>query len=262
LIQIVWEQGWELWELVNFLRENGALRSGAFYRGQRDSSWGLVPALYRREVAIHGEISLEERYLLAENRMLVHFIDRGALLLPDYARNPVRDRIIAQHYGVPTQLLDWTLDPLVGIFFATQEGSVASSGAVYFIRPLREFIGTDSIAFPYIGPVVAIRPPFIDERVKMQKSIFTLQSFGGGERFIPLDSRELKYSGKNEATDQRDQVEFIGRIVIPADKKRQLRFQLLQLGVDSSLLFPGLQGIGERIAEYAELQNYGGSFLE
>lgn len=261
MIETVWEEGWHLWDLISHFNKIGGLTSSLIYRGQRDASWGLLPGLYRREVNIFGSISLEDRYLLAEQRMLDHFFERAYLLLPGFSRGPIVDRIVAQHYGVPTQLLDWTIDPFIAMFFACQETGASSDGAIFYIQPLRSLLVQNPINLPFKGKITLLRPPILDERIKMQKSVFTLQSFGSEADFVPVDSRLLKFSAPSEGTDQRDEVGKIGKIVIPSSKKRQIRFQLLQLGVDSSLLFPGLQGIGERIADYAEIQSYGGSFL-
>jgi hypothetical protein len=132
-----WKEGWQLWDLVAHLSKIGALNSGNLFRGQTDADWGLVPALYRREVRIYSESATKaELYLIAEQRMLESFFDRAAMLLPNFQRGPLMDRFIAQHYGVPTQLLDWTIDPFIGLYFAVRGGNPSSNSALFYLNPL------------------------------------------------------------------------------------------------------------------------------
>jgi hypothetical protein len=186
--------------------------------------------------------------MFAENDMIDYFFSRGHLLLPQFERSDLLDRIIAQHYGVPTQLLDWTLDPLIGLYFAVEEWEGAGDAALFYIKPKRTN-RAEKISLPHKGKISRIIPPVIDERVRAQKSVFTLQNFGAAENFTPLDDRALL---ENEVSD-------FGKVVIPSSRKGQIFGQLMEIGVDRAQLFPGLQGIGERIASQAHLKRYGGS---
>lgn len=255
-----WKKGWQLWDLISHLKESGVVGPTNLYRGQSNAEWGLTPALYRREVNIFSDqLSKAELYLRAEEAMLRAFFDQAALLLPNFQRTPFVDRFVAQHYGVPTQLLDWTLDPLIALFFAVSGRDAEKDCALFFIQPLsRVWSDRTDVKLPWEGKIAALKPPVLDDRIRTQKSYFTVQSFQGEETFLPLDQRELKVSKKNEGTRGSDEVSAFGKVVIPADRKQQVLFQLLQLGIDSSLVYPGLQGIGQRIADIADTQKYGG----
>ncbi|MCI2393816.1 FRG domain-containing protein [Aliiroseovarius sp. N1F302] len=254
-----WENGWQLWDLISHLKDSAVVGPTNLYRGQSDAEWGLTPALYRREVHIFSEqLSKAELYLRAEEAMLRAFFDQGALLLPDFQRAPFIDRFVAQHYGVPTQLLDWTLDPLIALFFAVS-GDPEKDCALFYMQPLsRVWSDRTNIKLPWDGKIAALKPPVLDDRIRTQKSFFTVQSFQGADTFLPLDQRALKVSKKNEGTHPNDEVSTFGKVIVPARRKQQVLFQLLQLGIDSSLVYPGLQGIGQRIADIANIQKYGG----
>jgi hypothetical protein len=233
------------------------------YRGQSDATWGLVPSLYRRGINIFSDnLTAPELYLVAEQKMLTAFFDRAAFLLPNFQRGPLVDRIIAQHFGVPTQLLDWTIDPFIALFFAVNGEDQSKDAAFYYFQPRRGLKSANQkIDLPWEGQITKLIPPYLDERIKAQKSVFTLQSFGDAPSFVPLDERELRVSHEQGATHPDDQVLTAGKIIIPADRRQQIKFQLAIMGVDASLIFPGLEGIGRRIADVASMQSYGGDLV-
>jgi hypothetical protein len=74
-----------------------------YFRGQV-CDWSLRPSLARESVTEQERTKESECF------------ERLAEILPKV--NDWERATIAQHYGVPTRLLDWSENPLVGLYFA------------------------------------------------------------------------------------------------------------------------------------------------
>lgn len=165
----------------------GAYRN--FFRGQQNAMWPLTPALYRLRETYVAAGSREAEYNIFEEQAIERFFNEGLPYLPPIPRSYSNDRILAQHFGVPTRLLDWSRDPLVALFFAVQESEDVSDGAVFCVAPSAAYRPEDVHANGQ-HQVVELVPPAIDRRIPAQKSVFTHQPYGpANEPYVPLDQR-------------------------------------------------------------------------
>lgn len=118
---------------------------GTLYRGHADKNWILQPAAFRP-----GNKGITSRESLRA------WARAAARIASPAPRNDIEWLVLAQHYGVPTNLLDWTESPLVALFFACYS-QVGSDGCVWQVRT-----GSAFIPFHYHETV----DPFRREREK------------------------------------------------------------------------------------------------
>jgi hypothetical protein len=87
-----------------------------WYRGHSSASYELKPELYR---AKFSEIS----YPPAEYNMLMEFVHRSPAFVDSVpSRDDTWDWVAtARHHGLPSRLMDWSLSPMTGLFFALEK---------------------------------------------------------------------------------------------------------------------------------------------
>lgn len=215
------------------------------FRGQGSDQWKLLPGLYRRANVPVGAETLEAAFGFFEQQCISRFFAEGLPYLPSLPRSFSNDRIIAQHFGVPTRLLDWTTDPLVATFFAVERWDNAFDAAIFMILPDGQYL-PEQVNYAPQHNVVAVTPPAIDRRIPAQKSVFTFHPFGDPNTpFEPLDERS---DMGNQVTIDGGLTRGFAKIVIPRYMKSHLLRDLLQAGIDRRNLFPGLDGVGSDIA--------------
>jgi FRG domain len=170
---------------------------------------------------------------------------------------------LAQHWGLPTRLLDWTYSPFVALHFATADLTLMNRDgaivAVNFVEAnrllparLRRILdreGSETVTaemmsrFGGLGEfdrlqrqpfVVFLEPPSLDERIANQFALFSLMSSATASLENWLRARPR----------------LAERILIPARLKWEIRDKLDQANINERVLLPGLEGLSRWLTRY------------
>ena len=251
---------------------NNPAMSSFLYRGISNSSFKLLPSVFREvEYDDNGLLIKNSRYLewASELQLLRAFIHEASGYLTIPATDLAKWAEYAQHYGVPTRFLDWSLNPLVALYFACKVNP-GTEGAVWLLheRNYEHFIsrhlepsniktkyelitellsGDSNFEFP-----ILYSPYYVDARMSSQKSFFLVWGTKK-EAFEDILADEHLYMDLPENDDGNrfygleQNANSLFRFLIYPDRKQPLLHELDTVGINEKTLFPGLEGIGRYI---------------
>jgi hypothetical protein len=211
--------------LTDVLRRVSKQEKGKWlYRGHSDAGWELKCGLDRKECISHwGKLSRLEY----EHHVLNQFKLRAIPYLKMIPQTDWEWLVLAQHYGLPTRLLDWTTNPLIAVFFALRDVRDGNDAAIIAYKH-----NNPPVSFREIGPfeidkIELFEPPHIGERVAAQHSVFTA---------------EPSLNELDDSTGREIEMWFV-----PSKFAGKIRIELEKFGITESSLFPGLDSIAMEV---------------
>lgn len=226
----------------------GRFRSRYAFRGLSDVSYRLETTLMR----MGGDYVTLERHLM---RNFIKYAHRN-MAQGDSVWHWVS---VAQHYGLPTRLLDWTYSPLIAMHFATASiEKIHMDGAIWAVNYLKlhrlipselknelEQEGANVFTVKMLSEKVSsfgelenlsecafalfFEPPSMDDRIVNQYALFSVMS----NPLSMFDTWLEKHP------------DIWRRIIIPSELKWEVRDKLDQANITERVLFPGLDGLSK-----------------
>jgi hypothetical protein len=220
--------------VIEFLSNLEDLPFDTMFRGQSDSSWPLVPSISRFAKYVQGGY---DSIAGLEEHLLEKFVQYSVPYKDLRTTKQLERLVYCQHYGLPTRLLDWSTNPLKGLFFAVEDtGYDGVDGRVHVLFPKSWWEGVDTVGTE-IDTLTAIYPEFLHVRVIAQDACFT--AFPLSE--IDMEVGELSHKNYGDSIDK-----FFS-VLIPKESKGLIRRQLAGMGIGYQTLFPGPDGVAKSV---------------
>ena len=229
---------------ISFIEKN-CTDEDILFRGQQQD-WPLIPRIDR--------LKLKKRLRPTESQMFRDLQRTGHPYVRHFQfRNEKKELCIdplafAQHNGMATRLLDWTLNPLAALWFAVRKAPAKDNkdklldGVVWIFQPDDKcpYILARGSAFRKEG-VYIHRPNHVTPQIVAQQGLFTLHGYDEDkDGFIPMEGHK-PYSDR------------LTKLTIAGTSFWDLRYQLDRCGINEATMFPGIGGLCKHIEWYHSL---------
>lgn len=187
-----------------------ALIEYGFYKGVTSENWKAMQQTGLENVYFRGQefkypsiicgLPREKGFVKNENEMYCETLQTKKADFAAFA-NPIEYLSKMQHYGMPTRLIDFTINPLIALFFAVQKFDNADDVAVYVYRENGRSITDITVKILSVLPTVKLK-----DTLSIQKAVQAAYELDVDEQEIIAAIGQvtfIKYSDSLKATNPR-----------------------------------------------------------
>ncbi len=224
-----------LMDYVDFVHE---LDLGYLSRGQENCDWPLLPSALRTEKSggrIYSDTDIQE--MVNEFHKTLAYYDKSY----SNSKNELEIMAYAQHFSIPTNLIDFTESHLISLLFALEKYKSDFCGIVYFVDAKNfnaQKCGKNTI--PNCSDQkelcdggassIFIKSDNVNERIHFQKGYFL--------------KTPNNYDKADVITEIKD---FCKVVLIPSDSKYDVLQDLFKLGLGFQSIYPDLDNMAKTI---------------
>lgn len=168
-------------------------------------------------------------------------------------KNDVEWMLYAQHFGLPTKLMDFTTSHITSLLFAVEKAfqtDTESDAVVYFLNPsalnqknmqqsqIVNISGSDNINAEGYDGAIAVQGRKVNTRVNAQKGVFVL---------FQDDDQPLEESTEDDV---------LKKIVINGDSTKDILSSLFSMGISFTHIYPELSSVSKDILLQQDIDDF------